>query len=63
MKPYTDEMREYLLPMLREGQTRKEGALPSCNTLPRLTAKQRQQVESLSTERGYRPFQAWHLGR
>jgi len=63
MKPYADEMREYLLPLLRDGHTREEVALPGRSTLSRLTAKQRRQVESLSTERGYRPFQAWRLSR
>jgi hypothetical protein len=55
-------MREHLVPMLGGGCSKEEVARPARrNACSRLTAKQRRQVEALSTERGYRPFQAWHM--
>jgi hypothetical protein len=61
MKTYAEEMREFLVPMLRGGNAREEVTRPARITPSRLTAKQRRQVDALSKERGYRPFQAWHL--
>ncbi len=63
MKPYVEEMREHLLPMIRGSYSREKVRPPSCNALARLTARQRRQVDAVSKERGYRPFQAWYLSR
>jgi hypothetical protein len=61
MKTYAEEMRELLVPMLQGSHAREEVARPTRIALSRVTAKQRRQVDALSKERGYRPFQAWHL--
>ncbi len=64
MKPYAEEMCEYLTPLLRESPVRLETDRTTTPIMPsRLSAKQRRRVEALSTERGYRPFQAWGLHR
>ncbi len=59
MKPYAEEMREHLGPMLFRTHTWEEVARPSPHTLSRLTDAQRREVDALSKERGYRPFQVW----
>jgi hypothetical protein len=63
MLPYAEEMRGHLLPMLRSGRIKEEVARPAHYMVSRLTQRQRRQVDALSKERGYRPFQAWYLSR